>query len=78
MKRTREELSISMVVLRFIFQNNLITLLSSFASMPKTRTGLPEGIFLLCSIDVAGRTLLEKKSKFGLPPPPFYFHPKNR
>jgi len=42
MKRSRRELSINMVINRFIFKNNQITLITCFTFIPKTGVGLPK------------------------------------
>jgi len=49
MESSRRDLFIDMVVDRFIFKNNQITLSPCFTFTPKTRTGLPEtGVSFYC------------------------------
>jgi len=49
MKRSRQELSINMVINRFIFKNNQITLFTCFTFIPKTGMGPPKtGIIFDC------------------------------
>jgi len=51
MKRSRRELSIDMVIDRFISKNNQITVFPCFTFIPKTGMGLSQiGFFLLCSL----------------------------
>jgi len=49
LKRSRRELSINMVIDRFIFKNSQITVFSCFTFIPKTDMGLPKtGIIFYC------------------------------
>ena len=45
MIRSRRELSINMVIYRFIFKNSQITLLLRFTFIPETSAGLPKTTF---------------------------------
>jgi len=58
MESSRRDLFIGMVVDRFIFKNNQMTLFPCSTFIPKTRTGLPKtGVSFYC----VGRDIIEDR-----------------
>ena len=59
MKRSRRELSVNVVIHRFIFKNNQITPFPCLTFIPKPGIGLPKtGFFFCASVSLSVRLLV--------------------